>query len=110
MPIDRTIIDIDPAALKRLEGWGGVKLSREIVQLFLDNGPTRVDQIREAMDGEDLEVSERGAYSLKSSAANIGAQQMTPLFRGFGPSSPRFPRWSPGRSRWNPSQIDVRHA
>jgi len=108
MPIDPTIID--PAALKRLEGRGGVKPSREIVQLFLDNGPTRVDQIREAMDGEDLEVSERGAHSLKSSAANVGAQQMTTSFRGFGPSSPRFPRWSPGRSRWNPSQIDVRHA
>jgi len=26
------------------------------------------------MDGEDLEVPERGAHSLKSSAANVGAQ------------------------------------
>ncbi len=72
MPIDPTIID--PAALKRLEGWGGVNLSREIVRLFLENGPTRVDQIRGAMDGEDLVVPERGAHSLKSSAANVGAQ------------------------------------
>ena len=44
------------------------------MRLFLENGPTRVDQIREAMDGEDLEVPERGAHSLKSSAANVGAQ------------------------------------
>ncbi len=72
MPIDPTIID--PAALKRLEGWGGVNLSKEIVRLFLENGPTRVDQIRGAMDGEDLVVPERGAHSLKSSAANVGAQ------------------------------------
>ena len=72
MPIDPTIID--PAALKRLEGWGGVNLSKEIVRLFLENGPTRVDQIRGAMDGEDLAVPERGAHSLKSSAANVGAQ------------------------------------
>ena len=108
MPIDPIIIDLD--ALKRSEGWSGVKLSREIVQLFLDNGPTRVDQILEAMDGEDLKVSERVAHSLKSSAANVGAQQMTTSFRGFGPSSPRFSRWSPGRSRWNPSQIDLGHA
>ncbi len=28
------------------------------------------------MDGEDLEVPERGAHSLKSSAANVGAQQL----------------------------------
>ena len=72
MPIDPTIID--PAALKKLEGWGGVNLSKEIVRLFLENGPTRVDQIRGAMDGEDLVVPERGAHSLKSSAANVGAQ------------------------------------
>ncbi len=74
MSIDPTIID--PAALKRLEDWGASKLSNEIVRLFLDNGPTRVDQIREAMEEEDLEVPERGAHSLKSSAANVGAQQL----------------------------------
>lgn len=74
MPIDPTVID--PAALKRLEDWGGTKLSHEIVRLFLENGPTRVDQIRGAMDGEDLEVPERGAHSLKSSAANVGAKQL----------------------------------
>ena len=72
MSIDPTIID--PDALKRLEDWGGASLSKEIVRLFLENGPTRVDQIRGAMDGEDLDVPERGAHSLKSSAANVGAQ------------------------------------
>ena len=72
MPIDPSIID--PAALQRLEDWGGTKLSHEIVRLFLDNGPSRVDQIRGAMDEDDLEVPERGAHSLKSSAANVGAQ------------------------------------
>ncbi len=72
MPIDPTIID--PAALKRLEDWGGSSLSKEIVRLFLENGPSRVDQIRGAMDGEDLDEPERGAHSLKSSAANVGAQ------------------------------------
>ena len=72
MKLDPNIID--QAALKRLEDWGGTKLSHEIVRLFLENGPTRVDQIREAMDAEDLEVPERGAHSLKSSAANVGAQ------------------------------------
>jgi HPt (histidine-containing phosphotransfer) domain-containing protein len=74
MSIDPTIID--PAALKRLEEWGGTKLSKEIIRLFLDNGPVRVDQIRGAMDEDDLEVPERGAHSLKSSAANVGAQQL----------------------------------
>ena len=74
MSTDPTIID--PTALKRLEEWGGTKLSREIIRLFLDNGPERVDQIRGAINGEDLEVPERGAHSLKSSAANVGAQRL----------------------------------
>ena len=67
---------LDPAALERLEEWGGPDLSKEIVQLFLDHGPVRMDQIRGAMDGEDLEAPERGAHSLKSSAANVGAHHV----------------------------------
>jgi HPt (histidine-containing phosphotransfer) domain-containing protein len=74
MPIDPTIID--EAALERLEEWGGPSLSNEIVRLFLDHGPTRMDQIRGAIDGEDLDVPERGAHSLKSSAANVGARHV----------------------------------
>ena len=65
---------IDPAALARLEEWGGTKLSNEIMRLFLENGPTRMDQVRSALTGTDLEVAERGAHSLKSSAANVGAE------------------------------------
>ncbi len=67
---------LDPAALERLEEWGGPGLSKEIVQLFLDHGPVRMDQIRGAMDSEDLEAPERGAHSLKSSAANVGAHHV----------------------------------
>ncbi len=74
MPTDPTILD--PAALERLEEWGGPGLSKEIVQLFLEHGPVRMDQIRGALDGEDLEAPERGAHSLKSSAANVGAQHV----------------------------------
>ncbi len=67
---------IDPAALERLEEWGGPGLWKEIFQLFLDHGPVRMDQIRGTMDGDDLDVPERGAHSLKSSAANVGAHHV----------------------------------
>ena len=74
MTIDPDIID--PAALKRLHEWGGPSLSSEIIRLFLDHGPLRMDQIREAVEADDLDVPERGAHSLKSSAANVGARQL----------------------------------
>lgn len=70
---------IDPQALDRLREWGGDKLAGQMVRLFLKNSGTRMDQIRAGVDGSDLEETERGAHSLKSSAANIGAELLRTL-------------------------------
>lgn len=65
---------IDPQALERLKEWGGDKLAGQMVRLFLKNSGSRMDQIRQGVEAGDLEEAERGAHSLKSSAANIGAE------------------------------------
>ena len=70
---------IDPQALDRLREWGGDKLAGQMVRLFLKNSGTRMDQIRTGVGGGDLEEAERGAHSLKSSAANIGAELLRTL-------------------------------
>jgi HPt (histidine-containing phosphotransfer) domain-containing protein len=70
---------IDPRALARLQEWGGDKLLRELVRIFLDNSPIRVGQIRAAVDGGDIKDAERAAHSLKSSAANLGAERLRAL-------------------------------
>ena len=67
---------IDTQALDRLREWGGEKLAGQMVRLFLKNSGTRMDQIRTGVAGADLEETERGAHSLKSSAANIGAETL----------------------------------
>ncbi|MDH5590816.1 MAG: Hpt domain-containing protein [Gemmatimonadota bacterium] len=64
---------IDPAALDRLREWGGDKLLRQMVRLFLENSVQRMDQIRLGNSESNMRESERGAHSLKSSAANVGA-------------------------------------
>ena len=74
MPMEPTIIDLD--TLERLEGWGGLKLVNEMIRLFLENGPTRMDQIRTVLEDGGLDQPERGAHSLKSSAANMGAEHV----------------------------------
>ena len=74
MPTEPIIINLD--ALGRLEGWGGLKLVNEMIRLFLENGPTRMDQIRTVLEDGDLDQPERGAHSLKSSAANMGAEHV----------------------------------
>jgi len=67
---------IDPQALERLREWGGEKLAGQMVRLFLKNSGTRMDQIRSGVASSDLQEAERGAHSLKSSAANIGAETL----------------------------------
>lgn len=63
---------LDPDALDRLREWGGEKLVGQMIRLFLENSGARMDQIRAGTAG-DLSEAEKGAHSLKSSAANVGA-------------------------------------
>jgi len=70
---------IDPQALERLREWGGDKLARQMVRLFLKNSGTRMDQIRSGAAEGDPSEAERGSHSLKSSAANIGADAVRTL-------------------------------
>ena len=70
---------IDPQALERLREWGGEKLAAQMVRLFLKNSGTRMDQIRAGVENGDTDEAERGAHSLKSSAANIGAERLRTL-------------------------------
>lgn len=67
---------IDLQALERLKEWGGDKLAAQMVRLFLKNSGMRMDQIRTGLEQEDADEAERGAHSLKSSAANIGAEAL----------------------------------
>lgn len=70
---------IDPQALDRLREWGGDKLLTQMIRLFLENSLTRMEQIREGTNGADVAQAERGAHSLKSSAANVGAEKVRNL-------------------------------
>ena len=64
---------LDESALDRLREWGGDRLLGQMIKLFLENAPTRMAQIRVGASGTDLQEAEKGAHSLKSSAANVGA-------------------------------------
>jgi HPt (histidine-containing phosphotransfer) domain-containing protein len=71
---------LDSAALARLKEWGGEKLLVQMIQLFLDNSPARMEQIRAGAQADgDVKEAEKGAHSLKSSAANVGAEEVRTL-------------------------------
>lgn len=64
---------LDSQTLARLKEWGGENLVAQMVQLFLKNSPSRIEQIRAGVDTGDIRETEKGSHSLKSSAANVGA-------------------------------------
>ena len=64
---------IDGKTLERLEEWGGTKLRRQMMKLFLEHAPERMDQIRDGLAASDPHAVELGSHSLKSSAGNVGA-------------------------------------
>ena len=70
---------IDPQALDRLREWGGDKLVAQMIRLFVSNAGQRVDQIRAGVRDEVVREAEMGAHSLKSSAANLGAERVRAL-------------------------------
>jgi HPt (histidine-containing phosphotransfer) domain-containing protein len=70
---------LDTKALDRLREWGGEKLLAQMVRLFLENAPQRMAQVRLGAGEGDVKEAERGAHSLKSSAANLGAQRVRNL-------------------------------
>jgi len=58
-------------ALERVEG--DVELLREIAQLFLEDVPVRLAEIRDALEARDADALRTAAHSLKGAAANLSA-------------------------------------
>jgi HPt (histidine-containing phosphotransfer) domain-containing protein len=65
--------------LDRLARWGGAKLQRKLIGIFLKDTPARVAQIRDGLASADSKMAEVGAHSLKSSAGNLGAHRLQEL-------------------------------
>lgn len=63
----------DASALQRLERMGGNKLLLELIEMFLEHVPKKLDDARNALDQSDLPLVADTMHSLKSSAGMIGA-------------------------------------
>lgn len=61
---------------KALENLGGdMDLLKEIIEIFLDDFPNQMKQIREGILEGDAEAVEHAAHSLKGSVANFAAKR-----------------------------------
>ncbi|MFY9343012.1 MAG: Hpt domain-containing protein [Planctomycetota bacterium] len=53
---------------------GDPELLLDLIQMFLDDGPSKVAAVTEGVASGDLEKAERAAHSLKGSSGNLGAR------------------------------------
>ncbi len=64
---------VDDAAIERLRGFGGPKLVRGMIELFLKTAPAKAAEAREALDCGDAAALRAALHGLKSSSGQLGA-------------------------------------
>ncbi|UCD38425.1 MAG: Hpt domain-containing protein [Fidelibacterota bacterium] len=70
---------LDNTVLERMRKLGGDKFLGELIDLFLEHVPNRLDEALAGEQAGDLEAIERAAHSIKSSAGNLGAMAILEL-------------------------------
>ncbi len=63
--------------LRELGGDDDPGLLVEVIGMFLEDAPTRIEEIQQGLATGDIKLLERAAHSLKSASANVGAVQLS---------------------------------
>ncbi|MBK7673878.1 MAG: response regulator [Candidatus Accumulibacter sp.] len=66
-------------AIRNLAGPRSASLANDIIAAYLADAPPRFAQLRAAADAGDAEALRQAAHALKSSSANVGAEQLAAL-------------------------------
>ena len=67
--------------IQKLQRPGRPPLLEQIIHLYLENAPQLIESIHAAVAARNTESLRVSAHSLKSSSANLGAQQLSDLCR-----------------------------
>jgi CheY-like chemotaxis protein/HPt (histidine-containing phosphotransfer) domain-containing protein len=74
------VLDPEPLSqIRALQRPGAPSLLAKVIGVYLDNSPTLVQRLREAVAQGDAVALRETAHSLKSSSANLGAAQLATL-------------------------------
>ncbi|MEM7515384.1 MAG: Hpt domain-containing protein [Planctomycetota bacterium] len=73
--IDLSVIEM----LRELGGDDDPGLVVELIDLFLADAPSRIEEIQTGLRTGDFELLERAAHTLKSSSANLGARELSQI-------------------------------
>ena len=68
---------LDHAVLDELLSFaddGDPELLVDLIQMFLEDGPSKVEAVSQGLATGDFDMAERAAHSLKGSSGNLGAR------------------------------------
>lgn len=78
--MSETIIDMQVIQeLLDIAGDDDPELLLDLIDMFLEDGPTKVDRIVHGSQGQDLEDVTAAAHALKGSSGNLGAHHLMNL-------------------------------
>jgi HPt (histidine-containing phosphotransfer) domain-containing protein len=75
--LDQSVVE----TLRQLTPPGEPDVLAEVLRLFLQEVPPRIDRLRNAWTTGNIQEVHRAAHSLKGSAGNIGAQRLLAVCR-----------------------------
>ena len=70
---------IDKATFEELKQMSGADFINELIDAFLDEAPSMINQMKIALATKDVEAFRRNAHSLKSNANTFGATELATL-------------------------------
>jgi signal transduction histidine kinase/CheY-like chemotaxis protein/HPt (histidine-containing phosphotransfer) domain-containing protein len=78
-PMDEPMVLMDWSRLEQFKEFDDDErsMTREVIALFVDDAPRRMDDIRAAHKSHDTAALSRAAHALKGSASNVGASALT---------------------------------
>jgi HPt (histidine-containing phosphotransfer) domain-containing protein len=65
---------LHPDVIDQIQRLGGKKLLRDLVELYLENMPIRMENLARGRGDRDLAEIERAAHSIRSSSVSLGAR------------------------------------
>jgi len=74
-----TAPEFDSAALQRLRKMISASRAEEVLTLYLELTPTRMNAVQDGLRDNDLKLVGRALHNMKSSAGMIGARQLERL-------------------------------
>ena len=74
-PIDQTVLD----ALRDIRVPGTPDVLTELIDLFLEETPPKLEQVHDAVARRDAEELRRSAHALRSAAASLGVREVRAL-------------------------------